>query len=85
MALTRQQVIDAISASTGAIKQHVTDAGNRVTATVNDLTQQIKDLQGKVGDPLTQEDVDALVAAQNEVIAATDQIDPNTAPPTPVG
>lgn len=84
MALSREQVLAAISQSTADIKQHVTDASARVTTTVNDLTNQIAILQTKVGDPLTQEDVDALVAAQNEVITAADSIDPNSLPPTPI-
>lgn len=84
MALTRQQVIDAISQSTAEVKQHVTDASARVTKTLNDQTAVIEGLKTKIGDPLTQEDVDALVAGQKQVITAVDSIDPNSPPPVPI-
>lgn len=84
MALTKQQVIDAISQSTAEVRQHVTDASARVTKTLNDQTAVIEDLKTKIGDPLTQEDVDALVAGQKQVITAVDSIDPNAPPPTPI-
>lgn len=84
MALTRQQVIDAINTGNAEVKQHVTDASARVTKTLNDQTAVIEDLKTKIGDPLTQEDVDALVAGQKEIISAADSIDPNSPPPTPI-
>lgn len=84
MALTRQQIKDAIAAGTAETKQHVTEASDRVTTTVNTLTQKIADLEAKVGETLTQEDLDEIKAAQKDVITATDLIDPNSPPPTPI-
>lgn len=81
---TKQEVIDAISQGTADIKQHISDAGARVTKTINDLTAIIEDLKTKVGDPLSQEDLNALVAAQKEAITAADSVDPTTPAPTPI-
>lgn len=84
MALSVQEIKAAILAGNADIKQHVTDAGARVTSTVNVLTQKIADLEAKVGETLTQADLDEIKAAQTDVIAAADSVDPNSPSPTPI-
>jgi hypothetical protein len=84
MALSVQEIKAAILAGNADIKQHVTDSGARVTTTVNALTQKIADLEAKVGETLTQADLDEIKAAQSDVIAAADSVDPNTPAPTPI-
>jgi uncharacterized phage infection (PIP) family protein YhgE len=75
---TEQELQTAVTTLQAAVLQAVSDGNTRVTNDLNALKQQIANNQ-----PVTQADLDGILATQNQIVAAVQGIDPANPTPAP--